>query len=191
MTHGRQPHGCLLPALLTTRSARGGRFGQGGAEARRRHFSRGGVRCGMVWCGMRRRRTLRATSWRGGKEAALQQRCSAVWHLRASSLNMASSLKIGGACRGAGVVLCGLVWCGFVWQGGHLGKGGGGNQAAIQVRGRGGKEAALQARRRHFRRGCGTSGEEAARPARGEAEEREGVVDGLDEKMHDWDAVGI
>ncbi|CAI5950873.1 unnamed protein product [Closterium sp. NIES-64] len=28
-----------------------------------------------------RRRTLRATSQRGGKEAALQQRCSAVWHL--------------------------------------------------------------------------------------------------------------
>ncbi|CAI7809707.1 unnamed protein product [Closterium sp. NIES-54] len=79
MTHGRQPHGCLLPALLTTRSARGGHFGQGGAEARGRHFSRGGVRCGMVWCGMRRR-TLRATSRHGGKEAALQQRCSAVWN---------------------------------------------------------------------------------------------------------------
>ncbi|CAI5529113.1 unnamed protein product [Closterium sp. Naga37s-1] len=66
-----------------------------------------------------------------------------------------------------------------------------GNQAVLQVRGRGGKEAALQARRRHFRRGGGTSGEEAARTARGEAEEREGVVDGLDEGMHDWDAVGM
>ncbi|CAI5492309.1 unnamed protein product [Closterium sp. Naga37s-1] len=96
MTHGRQPHGCLLPALLTTRSARGGRFGQG-AEARRRH-SRGVERCGM--------------------------------------------------------------------------------------------EAALQSRRWHFSRVGATSVEEAARPARGEAEEREGVVDGLDEGMHDWDAQG-
>ncbi|CAI5951026.1 unnamed protein product [Closterium sp. NIES-64] len=45
--------------------------------------------------------------------------------------------------------------------------------------------------RRHFSRGGGTLGEDAARLARGEAEEREGVDDGLDEGMHDWDAVGM
>ncbi|CAI5492299.1 unnamed protein product [Closterium sp. Naga37s-1] len=126
MTHGRQPHGCLLPALLTTRSARGGHFRQGGAEA------------------------------------ALQQRWSAVWNGMVRHEEEADTSGNEPARRQ-----------------------GGGTSAEF------GLEGAEQVSMRLLRRGGGTSGEEAARPARGEAEEREGVVDGLDEGMHDWDAVGM
>ncbi|CAI5492272.1 unnamed protein product [Closterium sp. Naga37s-1] len=215
MTHGRQPHGCLLPALLTTRSARGGHLVLGGAEARRRHFSRGVVRCGMV-----RKEDGRAR-WDDARPAA-----TGVWlpPTRPADHPLKARRTLGArryACDSWGSR-----------QGGHLGKGGGGNQAALQWKverrvavGRVEAERVVPLSLEspphgwprsslllvfflQHRPPCTSSssfdaqpdlhsvlipfppsrrahGEStASRPARGEAEEREGVVDGLDEWMH-------
>ncbi|CAI7864930.1 unnamed protein product, partial [Closterium sp. NIES-53] len=90
-------------------------------------------------CGMRRRRTLRARR-RGGKEAALQQRCSVEWsgimrHEEETDTSGKERARRQGG--GTSAEVCSVV-------GGHFGQGGA-EEAAVQ------QGAGAEARRRHFR----------------------------------------
>ncbi|CAI5950899.1 unnamed protein product [Closterium sp. NIES-64] len=107
MTHGRQPHGCLLPALLTTRSARGGHFRQGGTEAALQQ------RWSAVWNGMVRHEEEADIS---GNEPAWRQGGGTSAEQGGESGSMEVSIRGGGtsvpkpALQFPGAVASALLW---------------------------------------------------------------------------------